>query len=116
MCRRVAGNDVFQQQKGIGQRGHAIDDGPNKIRDENATDPALIKCYPTVIMHLGQISREKQEQTNREINERTAPHLVHAARACVNQNNSHDSYCPENLYVISPIVRHHVFFTVKHLI
>ena len=67
-------------------------------------------------MHLGQISREKEEQSNSEIDERTAPHLVHAARACVNQNNSYDSYCPKNLYVISLPVRHYVFYTAERLI
>lgn len=96
----IAGNEVFQQKTRAGQRWHAIDDGPDEIRNDDASQSPLVKRCPTVIVHLCQVSREKQEQSHCEIDERAAPHLTQAIGACVNQHNCYDSNCPKNLYVI----------------
>ena len=107
----IAGDEVFQQKTRTGQRGHAVDDGPDEIWNKNACESSLVKRCPTVIMHLSQVSREKQEQSHREIDERTAPHLTQAIGACVNQHNCYDSNCPKNLYVI-PL---HICHSLGHM-
>ena len=110
MCRCIAGNDVFQQENRVWHWGHTIDNGPDKIRNDYACDSVFEEICPTVIMGFGKVTRKKQEQSNREIDEWTTRHLIHAIGACVNQNNCYDSNCPQYLYVKSLCFRHFAFF------